>query len=135
MANGNIHYDTLLLLHQRYLDNKRKILNNGSQKEETKFIWFKLDTSMRSFLKEILADENVNGLKAYILQYPEHQTQMGAEIIPINPDDVNQLTIGFVTTKDDGGRRVDYPESIKTNSPMLLAPPMNHGELCPRICP
>ena len=70
------------------------------------------------------------------MAYPQKQANMYGVLVPVNSDDVNQLKISIVTTKDgnsNGRRHVDYPES-KTGTKMLLAPPMNHGELCPQKC-
>ncbi len=135
LATGNIAYETLMELHKRYLDNKHKLLPGNTHKGDTKSIWFKLDDSMRGFLTEVLRDEKVDGIRAYIIQYPQEQMIIGGEKIPQNPDDTNQLSIGFVTTSSAESRRRDYPGSITGNKLLVVAPPMNHGELCPRDCP
>jgi hypothetical protein len=134
MQTGNINYDTLRDLHELYLNGKHKLLPGNTEEGETKFIWFELNASMRSFLEQVL-NEDVDGIKVYILQYPETQQEIRGEIIPKNADDLNQLTVGFVTTKMIDGQRVDYFESENQKKLMVLAPPMNHGELCPRLCP
>ena len=132
--SGNIPYKVLLDLHNLYLQKKHPVLSAGlSVKEETKSIWFKLDASMKSFLNEVLNDTNVSGIRVYLMAYPEQQTEMGGVTIPLNPNDVGQLTIGLVTTKADGGRNPDYPET-SSGIKMLVAPPVNHGELCPQQC-
>jgi hypothetical protein len=134
---GNIPYDVLLDLHNLYLSKKHGLLSADlTTKEETKSVWFELDAGMRNFLKEVSSDPLVSGIRVYLMAYPEKQTIMHGVNIPVDPNDINQLTIGLVTTKagDGTGRRhEDYPES-KTGVKMLLAPPVNHGELCPQKC-
>lgn len=136
-ASGNIPYKLILDLHDRYLQGKHKFLSTDLQtKEETKTIWFELNAEMRGFLTETLNDKNVSGIRVYFMTYPKTQTLMEGVTIPVDANDVNQLTIGLVTTQagDGTGRRhEDYPESA-TGIKMLLAPPMNHGELCPQKC-
>ena len=143
IATGNIKYDTLLALHKNYLESKRKTLIGAHGKAETKFIWFPLDEAMRQFLEQVLTQPEVTGVKAYILQYPPVQTDYAGDKVPIKVEDVNQLTIGFVTTKSEGGSDMrDFPEAdIKMNGNkdvpddiMVFAPPLNHGQLCPQIC-
>ena len=132
--SGNIPYKVVLDLHDLYLQKKHPVLSAGlSVKEETKSIWFELDTSMRSFLNEVLNDSVVSGIRVYLMAYPEKQIEMEGVNIPLDPNDVGQLTIGLVTTKADGGKNPDYPES-SSGFKMLVAPPMNHGELCPTKC-
>jgi len=134
-ASGNIPYQTILQLHDRYLQRKHRFLTTDlGTKEETKTIWFELNADMRGFLTEVLNDSDVSGIRVYFMAYPEKQIDIDGTLIPIDPYDVNQLTIGLVTTKTDSqGKHPDYPES-SNKVKMLVAPPMNHGELCPQKC-
>ncbi len=133
--SGNIPYQTILQLHDRYLQRKHKFLTTDlGTKEETKTIWFELNADMRNFLTEVLNDSDVSGIRVYFMAYPEKQIEIDGTLIPIDPNDVNQLTIGLVTTSNAaGGKHPDYPQSIG-GVKMLVAPPMNHGELCPQKC-
>ena len=133
-ASANIPYAVVQDLHQLYLNRKHKFLSTDLQtKEETKSIWFELNPEMRDFLTEVLNDKVVSGIRVYLMAYPAEQTIMHSVTIPADPADVNQLTIGLVTTKAAGGKHPDYPET-GSGFKMLLAPPMNHGELCPTKC-
>lgn len=135
--SGNIPYDVVMDLHKRYTSHKHRLLSADlATKPETKEVWFELNQEMRDFLNEVLTDKDVSGIRLYFMAYPPQQTILHGVTIPIDPGDVNQLTIGMVTTKagDGTGRRhVDYPES-KSGMKMLMAPPINHGELCPQKC-
>jgi hypothetical protein len=132
--SGNIPYQVVTDLNALYLDRKHKILSADlTTKEETKSVWFKLDDSMKSFLKEVISDTKVSGIRVYFMAYPEKQIEMHGVTIPVDPNDVGQLTIGLVTTSAAGERNPDYPES-SSGFKMLVAPPMNHGELCPNKC-
>lgn len=135
--SGNIPYEVVMDLAARYVSHKHGLLSADlASKHETKEVWFELNQEMRDFLNEVLTDKDVSGIRVYFMAYPPQQTIVHGVTIPIDPNDVNQLTIGFVTTKagDGTGRRhEDYPES-KSGIKMLLAPPMNHGELCPQKC-
>ncbi len=135
LASANIHYKTLIDLHNNYLNEKHKLLPGNTPEGDTKSIWFELNDSMRKFLHEVLEDTNVDGIRAYIIQYPSQQREMDGELIPKKVEDISQLSIGFVTTTSKDGRRVDYYESKNEEKVLVLAPPMNHGELCPRLCP
>jgi hypothetical protein len=135
--SGNIPYDVLMNLANRYSGHKHRLLSADlGSKPETKEVWFELNQQMRDFLTEVLTDKDVSGIRMYLMEYPSQQTIIHGVTIPIDPNDVSQLTIGMVTTKagDGTGRRhEDYPET-KSGIKMLLAPPMNHGELCPQKC-
>jgi hypothetical protein len=131
--SANIPYKTLIDLHKNYLLQKQKILSGVILKEETQSIWFKLDAVMRKFLNEVLSDPDVSGIRMYILQYPASQIYMDGEKIPQNPLDVNQMSIGIVTTRQEGTKHPDYPTS-SSGIEMLVAPPLNHGALCPQQC-
>lgn len=134
-VSGNIPYDTVLKYHQLYLDGKHPSLSRTiGSKPETEKIWFKLDDSMRKFLNEVINDPEVSGIRVYFMTYPDKQEAASdGTLIPQNPNDVSQLTIGLVTTRENAGCQDDYPET-KEGFKMLLAPPMNHGELCPQQC-
>lgn len=138
-ASGNIPYRVVLDLHNLYLQKKHPVLSTDLKtKEETKSIWFKLDATMRDFLNEVLNDKDVSGIRVYLMAYPEKQIEIeDGTLIPVDPKDVGQLTIGLVTTKAEGegedARNPDYPESSR-GFKMLVAPPINHGELCPQKC-
>lgn len=133
--SGNIPYQVVLDLHNLYLQKKHPVLSAGlSVKEDTKSIWFELNKGMRDFLNEVLTDPKVSGIRVYFMAYPEQQTEMHGVKIPVDPNDVNQLTIGLVTTSNAAeGKHPDYPETSE-GFKMLVAPPMNHGELCPQKC-
>jgi hypothetical protein len=111
MANlnftGNIPYKTLLDLHNFYLVKKHTILTQAMNKVETKTIWFELNQSFRDFLNELLTDPLVNGVRIYLCAYDDEVVNG----IPHRPQFVKQMTVGFVSTKDDHGRNVDYPNS------------------------
>ena len=98
-------------------------------------MWFELNDAMRDFLKKALEDPIVDGIRAYILQYPPKQTDMDGEVIPKNEDDVNQLSIGFVSTTQSAGGSVDYAKLSNDKKEGALPEALNHGELCPRNCP
>lgn len=133
--SGNIPYQIVLALHDLYLQRKHKFLSTDLQtKEETKSIWFELNTEMRDFLNEVLNDKDVSGIRLYLMAYPATQTDFDGVIIPADLNDIGQLTIGMVTTTTSAdGKHPDYPES-SGGFKMLVAPPMNHGELCPQKC-
>lgn len=135
LPSGNIPYQTVLDLHDLYLKQKHKVLSADLKtKEDTKSIWFELNAEMRNFLTEVLNDKDVSGLRVYFMAYPDKQTDFDGVLIPNNPMDVGQITIGLVTTSTSAnGKHPDYPES-SNNFKMLIAPPMNHGELCPQKC-
>ncbi len=129
----NIPYRTLIDLNRKYIDGKHRILSAGMAKQETISIWFELDEDLRNFLRETLTDTKVTGVRMYFLQYPKTQITMDGNIIPEKLIDVDQLNVGIVTTEKVGEYHVDYPiSSTKTN--LLVAPPLNHGSLCPQIC-
>jgi hypothetical protein len=130
---SNIPYRTLIDLNRNYIDKKHRVLSATMTKEETKSIWFELDDALRSFLRETLADSKVTGIRMYILQYPQTQTEMDSKTVPEKMIDVNQLTVGIVTTEKLGNYQVDYPTS-STDTKLLFAPPVNHGSLCPQQC-
>lgn len=130
---SNIPYRTLIDLNRNYIDGKHKVLSAQMTKDETKSIWFELDDTLKSFLTETLTDPKVTGIRMYILQYPKTQTEMDGSTVPVNMIDVNQLTVGIVTTEKVGSSQRDYPTS-SSNTKLLFAPPVNHGSLCPQQC-
>ena len=134
-AAASIPYKTLRSLHQNYLNGKHKLLPGNTAAGDTKSVWFELNDAMRDFLKKALEDPNVDGIRAYILQYPPKQTDMDGEVIPKNEDDVNQLSIGFVSTTQSAGGSVDYAKLSNDKKEGALPEALNHGELCPRNCP
>lgn len=135
VPSGNIPYALMLDLHDIYLQGKHKLLSNDlQQKEDTKTIWFELNDEMREFLTATLNDHIVTGIRIYFMAYPNSQAQMHGMRIPSDPNDVSQLTIGLVTTSTDSeGKHPDYPETT-SKIKMVIAPPINHGELCPNRC-
>lgn len=128
-----IPYQLLNDLHDNYIANKHKFLTTHFLKQETKSIWFSID-DIQHFLDEIRNDTRVSGIRMYFIQYPERQTEMYGVQIPPDVNDVNQLSIALVTTKEEGtSRHPDYPES-ESSKLLILAAPYNHGQLCPTKC-
>ncbi len=123
--SATILYKTLKDLHDLYIDGKHKILSQPMTKEDTKNIWFELNTEMRTFLQSVLDAGDVTGIRLYFLQNPDPQTLINEKLMPTNPEDVGQLSVGLVATKTDGSSQVDIEQDIE---------PINHGSLCPQNC-
>ena len=136
---ANIPYDKLLELHQEYLDKKHsRLTRTAGNKKDTRTVWFELDASMRAFLSDLLTDTNVSGVRVYLCAYKDKVDNTGPTPIPHKPHYLKRLTVGFVATKNGGsGNHPDYPNSLTgANKNFVMAPPQNHGELCPPdICP
>ena len=129
-----IPYQLLIDLRDNYIANKHKLLSPYPANQETKSIWFELDDKMKFFLRQILEDEAVSGLRIHFIQYPERQTTMYGYTVPPDPNDVNKLSVALVTTKKESEQRhPDYPEN-KADKMMIFAAPLNHGQLCPQKC-
>ena len=135
-GSGNIPYAILQKLHNNYLSHKHKILSNDlGSKLDTKSVWFELNADLRNFLTDTLNDGKVSGIRIYFMEYPAMQTVMDDYTIPLKPIDVGQLTVGLVTTADDGtGKHNDYYTQVNTGKFLMFTPPLNHGDLCPQTC-
>ncbi len=124
--SATIEYKTLKDLNDLYLSGKYKTLTDQMTKSETKNIWFELNTEMRTFLQSVLDSSDVSGIRLYFLQNPDPQSLVNGTLMPSNPDDVGQLSVGLVATKESSGSQVDIETDIE---------PINHGRLCPQNCP
>jgi hypothetical protein len=123
--SATILYQTLKDLHNFYLDGKHKILSQSMTKEDTKNIWFELNTEMRTFLQAVLDTEEVTGIRLYLLQNPDPQEMVNGKLMPSDAVDVGQLSVGLVATKSGAGTQDDIETEIE---------PINHGSLCPQMC-
>jgi hypothetical protein len=133
--SATISYKTLQELHQLYVNGKHQILSRDMDKPDTKNIWFELNDSMRTFLKEVLENKDINGIRMYFLQNPKTQEEMNGELIPTNKIDVDQLSIGLVATKPRALASMsteDDPTTPGEDDPTV--DPLNHGTLCPQLC-
>jgi hypothetical protein len=131
--DSNIDYHIMRdILHVNYLGEKHQKLSEIIGKEETKTIWFDIN-NIRDFLTNILGDGAVTGIRVYLCGYGDEVISHPHGNIPHDDSFVNQLTIGFVATRQVGGRHLDYHTSESKQS-LLVAPPQNHGELCPTKC-
>lgn len=114
MSTAKINYADLLDLHKNYNDKKWPLLTADIGKDDTKSVWFEMNTEFRDSLEHILADPNVNGIRFYFTGYPE--------TYPTDPNLENRLSIGYVATIEVNGKVVDDPTNHSA---------MNHGEVDP----
>lgn len=132
-ADSSIEYQIMRdILHANYLKKKHPILKGVNQKDETESIWFDID-KIRPFLENILGDERVTGIRVYLCSYSDSVISEGTTKIPHKDSFVKQLTIGLVATRKVDGSQIDYHTS-PTRKSLIIAPPQNHGELCPTSC-
>lgn len=137
--SATISYKTLQELHDMYVKGKHQILSRDMDKPDTKNIWFELNEPMRKFLREVLDNEGINGIRMYFLQNPNTQVDMNGALIPTNKEDVDQLSVGLVATRPRQTEsinmmsRSDEPTVPGEDDPTVE--PVNHGSLCPQVCP
>jgi hypothetical protein len=139
---GLIPYDLLLLLHQIFLARKHQILSEdlpstAHMPVDTKSILFKIDRTnpqdpVLNFLREIINDNEVDGLRIYLCAYPHAQMMYpissGTTInIPHKIEYVSKTTLCLVgTAKIDNTDHQDIYDKV-----FFAPPPLNHGTLCP----
>ena len=132
---GDIPYGKLIELHTEYLNKKRERLTptTAGNRKDTRSIWF-AKADIKAFFEHTLGDDDASGLRVYLCAYKDKIDDTG---VPHDERYLKRLTVGFVATKTEGGYEVDHYISEKRDKrSLVVAPPQNHGELCPpAICP